>query len=145
MAAKDHGFSLVEVCVAAALSALLVVALLPVWTDVWQFSAMILGDSEADAVRLSIHRVLQQDAHAAVSASAANGVLHLTLVDGTVYTYQVNASRQLVRVRTGGGTAVIGVDVRAFEPTCQGNTVTVRVSVANAGQDTYVFTLLPKR
>ncbi|WP_245629698.1 hypothetical protein [Alicyclobacillus sendaiensis] len=35
-------------------------------------------------------------------------------MSGTIYTYYLNSNHQLVRVKAGGGTAVIATGVRAF-------------------------------
>ncbi len=66
------------------------------------------------AVLDSVRRVTLEDAHAASSASAFGGSLVLREMSGALYTYYLNSNHQLVRVKAGGGTAVIATDVRAF-------------------------------
>ncbi len=66
------------------------------------------------AVLDSVRRVTLEDVHAAVGASALSGTLMLREMSGAIYTYYLNSNHQLVRVKAGGGTAVIATGVRAF-------------------------------
>ncbi|MBF8378731.1 hypothetical protein IW967_12785 [Alicyclobacillus mali] len=66
------------------------------------------------AVLDSVRRVTTEDGHAATSASAWGQSLVFREVSGAIYTYYLNSNHQLVRVRAGGGTAVIATGVRAF-------------------------------
>ena len=82
--------------------------------------AVLRGSNRVDraaedwAVFDNVRRVTVEDVHAAKSASASAASLVLREFDGSVFTYYVNADHQLVRVKTGGGTAVIATSVNAF-------------------------------
>ncbi|WP_188880636.1 hypothetical protein [Alicyclobacillus cellulosilyticus] len=66
-------------------------------------------------------RVFAHDLHGSRIATVRNGILTLTSADGTQYTYVVNNQGQWVRIRAGGGTAVLmsgvtSVDARIAWP-----------------------------
>jgi hypothetical protein len=108
--------------------------LLRVWLSLWLGETHWLDSLETDVMWDSASRMLQQDVHAAVQASAVNGQLRLTVADGTSYSYVRNGTGQLVRVRSGGGTAVAAVGVQDFEASVSGGLVTVHALFGNGDQ-----------
>jgi hypothetical protein len=116
------------------MSALLLTTLVRVWLSLWLGEVRLLDGFETDAMWMSAGRMLQHDIHAATEASAGNGQLQLTLADGTVYVYQKNSNGQLVRVRTGGGTAVAAAGVQGFQAGLTGRLVWVRIDFVNGNE-----------
>lgn len=94
----------------------------------WMGEDALIAKSEVDAMWASIHRVVCEDAHAATKAGTLWGSLTLTEVNGTSYRYLVNSSHQFVRIRTGGGTAVVGVHVRQAAVSVVKNLVTLQIT-----------------
>ena len=79
----------------------------------------------------SAHRVLSTDVHAAASANLLYGSLVLTEADGTTYRYLANSTGQLVRIQTGGGTAVIAAMVQSVTFTVDHSEVRVALTFSD--------------
>lgn len=77
------------------------------FTSVWMAERALLSRAEVSAMWASLHRMVSMDAHAAVFSSVLWGGLYLEEANGVYYRYAVNAAGQYVRVRQGGGTAVL--------------------------------------
>jgi hypothetical protein len=133
------GWSLLEVCASVLFGTGLLVLVLRLMVSLWMGEIRWGAAAETFAMWSNVHRVLEQDAHAAVGAGVVWNALSLTLADGTVYRYAVNGSAQLVRTRNGGGTAVLASGVRSVVPVIQGGIVTFTVTFTNG--DTRTMTV----
>lgn len=98
------------------------------FTSLWLAQNALLDKAEVDAMWASIHRVVAIDAHGATHSGTLWGTLTLTEADGTAYRYLTNSSQQFVRVRTGGGTAVIATGVRSAAVAIDTGMVTLTVT-----------------
>lgn len=87
---------------------------------------------EMMAMAASAARTVEQDLHQATSVSTdANGVT-ATLAGGVQYQYVLNAAHQWVRVRRGGGSAVLAEGVSAVSATISGpGLVDIRLQFAD--------------
>lgn len=81
--------------------------------SLWRAENRLTSAGEVEAMWASAHRVLAIDAHAATSATLLYDSLLLTEADGITYRYLANSRGQLVRIQTGGGTAVIATMVQS--------------------------------
>lgn len=98
------------------------------FTSLWMAQNALLDKAEIDAMWASIHRVVSMDIHGATQTGTLSETLTLTEADGTTYRYLTNSSRQFVRVRTGGGTAVIATGVQRAGVTIGSGVVTLTVT-----------------
>jgi len=109
-----EGFSLLETMVSLAIASLVLLTCSMTAIAVLRGAGRVSQVAEDWEVLGSVRRVILEDAHAASSASAFGGSLVLREMSGAIYTYYLNPNCQLVRVKAGGGTAVIATDVRVF-------------------------------
>lgn len=99
------------------------------------------SEMEVSAMSTSVQRVLAQDVHRAASASVVFGQLNLNMLDGTSFRYAVNANGQLVRVQTGGGTAVIAEGLEKLDVQTQPMYVTFNVRYRSGRTEEFIFTI----
>lgn len=137
----QQAFSLIEVCFAIALSAVLVVASTALFVNahfLFTRSSEILEDS---AMTMSCARMLRQDIHAASSSSFLGDSLILYEINSKRYIYSVNAEHQLVRYQYGGGTAVISAHVQQMSVAQSGGIVLVTIQLDDGTKTTFAAQL----
>lgn len=78
----------------------------------WLAENRLLHRAEVNAMWASIHRVVAMDAHASTQAGILWGGLTLKEASQASYRYAVNSAGQYVRIRQGGGSAVLADYVR---------------------------------
>ncbi|WP_274436634.1 PulJ/GspJ family protein [Alicyclobacillus sp. ALC3] len=108
-----EGFTLIEVSLALVLSTIVLALSTSLMVSLWRAENRLTSAGEVEAMWASAHRVLATDAHAATSATLRFESLMLTEADGITYRYLANNRGQLVRIETGGGTAVIATMVQS--------------------------------
>lgn len=106
-----QAFSLLEVMLSIAISAILLVAVTTLFYNLDLMFKQSSQTVEDMAMGAALERTISQDVHAASSGATLGSRLILYELTGATYSYDVNASHQVVRVERGGGTAVIGAHV----------------------------------
>ncbi|MCF8563571.1 hypothetical protein LLE49_02315 [Alicyclobacillus tolerans] len=95
-----------------------------------------MKEAELMAMSENLYRVLSEDVHAAASVSTLYGQLNLIDVNGGSYRYLVNRSGQYVRIKAGGGTAVLAQGIQSVQVTVSDSQVTLDVNTRTDGRET---------
>lgn len=143
VADTDAGFSLVEVVTNLFVVSLLCAIALQCFVSMGVGASSLLHYMDDESTWRNISRALSHDVHTAVESEANGSVLNLTLVDGTHYRYYLNSRQQLIRDREGGGTSVIGVNVKHFTCSQDPFMVSVSVQVSSLPSQTLTVDTLP--
>ncbi|GMA55880.1 hypothetical protein C7445_11124 [Alicyclobacillus sacchari] len=108
-------FSLIEVMIGMSIGTLALTLATALFLQVREAAVRQEMLAEEMATLDSVHRVLTQDIHAATTCSMLGSSFVLNELNGTQYTYYVNNARELIRYRTGGGTAVLALHMQSFQ------------------------------
>jgi prepilin-type N-terminal cleavage/methylation domain-containing protein len=106
-ACGQRGWSLLELAICLAIASILLTASVRFVLTLWLNVEQVREQAETEAMWHSAERILSQDLHKATAISQDQGALVVRTADGLTYRYLVNSARQLVRVGTSGGTAVV--------------------------------------
>lgn len=133
---------MIEVCVAIALSAVVLTAITHIFVSCLNLQVMDNQFEERLAMVDSIERILAWDMHATSTVSYWPGNLEVSLVNGTTYHYYIDGNGLLVRSQLGGGTAVIAGGVASFQPSYDGHIVKISFTVEGGTEEDVSYTTL---
>ncbi|MCL6637652.1 MAG: hypothetical protein K6T26_06870 [Alicyclobacillus sp.] len=102
-----------ETLMALMFSTLMLGVLLHVSMSWGREATALLQRTEADSSWASVERVVRRTVHGAVNTGGSTGSITLYEADGQGYTIYRNGQGQVVEVRTGGGTSVLGTGVNS--------------------------------
>ena len=115
---------------------------LRVSVSMWHASNQWLQVLETDAMSANLQRALAQDVHGAASVQVVYGQLVLSTLGGTVYRYALNANQQFVRIRNGGGTAVIAEGISSVSVRTGTGTVEFHVVFRSGLEEIFTYAML---
>ncbi|MCL6593078.1 MAG: hypothetical protein K6T31_03805 [Alicyclobacillus sp.] len=110
---SEAGVVLWETLAALMMSTFLLGSLLHVGISWGWEAAAVMQQTEADGSWASVERVIRRTVHAAVSTGGSSGSITLYAADGQGYSIYRNGQGQVVQVRSGGGTSVLGTGVNS--------------------------------
>ena len=136
---QPNGFSLLEVVLSIGLGALVLTSSLSVALTLIQGTHQWLGMLEVSSMSANLQRVMAQDIHCSSAAGFLYNQLTLTTLNGKNFRYFLNQEGQLIRVQSGGGTAVLAEGIAAFDVSLIGTLVKLDVSYKSGRTEELVY------
>lgn len=133
---------MLEVALSILLMAVVATTTLRVSVSMWQASNRWLQVLETEAMSVNLQRALAQDVHGAATVQVVYGQLVLSTLSGTVYRYALNTNQQYVRIRNGGGTAVMAEGIATVSVRTGTGTVEFHIVFRSGLEEIFTYATL---